>query len=112
LTSLVFNVQTANFDAAKTFTTTTDASREHWKSNLAFSCQLLRHFPRTLPGLFEQNPAKPLAKHRPTHFKNYLDGKPALTLPSGALARLTKTFANHQVASRPRHRASVGWMGC
>jgi hypothetical protein len=34
------------------------------------------------------------------------------TPPSAALARVTKTFAIHQDASRPRHRASVGWMAC
>jgi hypothetical protein len=30
-----------------------------------------------------------------------------LTLGSGALARVTNAFAIHQIASRPRHRASV-----
>jgi|GEM_PF-6619426 len=35
-----------------------------------------------------------------------------LTPPSAALAQLTKTIANHQAVSRPRHRASVGWTEC
>jgi hypothetical protein len=80
-TKLVFNVQTAHFNAGKAFTTKTDASREHWKSNLAFSCQLLRQFPKTLPGLFDQKPPRLWQNTDQPTSKNYLDGKPALTPP-------------------------------
>ena len=68
-TELVFNVQTANFDAGKPCPAKISASREHWKSNPAFSAQVLCYFPKTLPGLFEQNLPSLSAKHRPTHFK-------------------------------------------
>jgi hypothetical protein len=75
-TKLVFNVQTVNFNAGKTFTTQTDASREHWKGNLAFSCQLFCHFSKTLPDLFEQTlPNLWQNTGQPTS-KNHLDGKP------------------------------------
>jgi hypothetical protein len=91
LTNLVFNVQTATFNAGKTFTTQTDASREHWKGNLAFFYQLLRQVSKTLAGLFEQTlPSLWQNTGQPTS-KNYLDGKPALTPPSGALARSSET---------------------
>jgi hypothetical protein len=105
--NLVFNVQTANFDAGKPFPTKTSASREHWKSNLAFSCQLLRQVPKTLPGLFEQNPPRLWQNTGQPTSKNYLDGKPALTPPSGALARSAKTSTAAKTLpsedSRQRH---------
>jgi hypothetical protein len=109
LTNLVFNVQTANFKAGKTFTAKINTSREHCKGDLAFPTQLLRHFPKFCPACLSKiyhasgkNTAQPTSK-------KHLDGKPALTPPSVALARLTKTFAIHQNTSRPRCRASVNW---
>jgi hypothetical protein len=79
LTKLVFNVQTTNFDVGKPCPAKIFPSREHWKSNLAFSVQLLRHSPKVCPAClskihhaFGENTAQPTSK-------NHLDGKPALT---------------------------------
>jgi hypothetical protein len=46
------------------------------------------------------------------HLSFWCGVEPPLTPPSAALARVTKTLAIHQDASRPRTRASVGCMGC
>jgi hypothetical protein len=83
---LVFNVQTANFKAGKPIPAKTYALRERQKSNPAFSAQRLHHSPKLRPSClskihhaFGEDTAQPTSK-------NYLDGKPALTPGSGALA--------------------------
>jgi hypothetical protein len=109
--TLFLMTQTGAFTAGELTLPKTCAKRERCKSGSSFSCQRLCQFPKPAPLC--------LAKNNRTSGHNH-DKKPQktastaarLTPPSAALARVTKTFAIHQNASRPRHRASVGCMAC
>ena len=111
-TKPVFNVQTANFDDSKPVPTKTFASREHWKGNLVFSCQLLRQVPKTLPGLFEQNLPRFWQKHRPTHFKKLPGWQARPNATVRCAGAVVQSLNRSQDASPPRTRASVTCTDC
>jgi hypothetical protein len=100
LTKLVFNVQTAHCKAGKPISAKIFASREYWKSNLAFLFQLPRHSPKLCPACLSKIHHVFGQRRQTQTLKNQVDGSPTN-------ATISRAGASHQnLCQSPKRKPS------